>query len=375
MIFDKLTTRENQVAKLALDCLANKEIAAKLNISERTVKFHMQCIYRRLGFEIGSNNSNTARTKLVQMLSKMAGTLAACLILSFSAHAQAHSATLTWSQPQQPSGVTVTNVSVQKDGTTVTNLTPATLSYVDNAVTAGQTYAYAVTNTFNDSTTTSATASATIPADVPPPPPSCSSIVVGCRVSVKANANIRATAVNNGFGALLGVEPAGTLGTITIVSTAAVPNCTGCVWVQVQFDTAPATIPNRTGYMGSDNMTLVNTAPVVTVAIAPASVSILTGATQQFTATVTGNANTAVTWSANAPGGLFTAGASAGTATVIATSVADPTKSASAVVTVTLPPLAINCSTAKAGVANLTTGNYSMTVTQGTRTTSCTAVN
>lgn len=67
--------------------------------------------------------------------------------------AQAHSATLTWSQPQQPAGVTVTNVSVQKDGATVTNLTPATLSYVDNVVTAGQTYIYAVTNTFNDSTT------------------------------------------------------------------------------------------------------------------------------------------------------------------------------------------------------------------------------
>ncbi len=71
------------------------------------------------------------------------------------------------------------------------------------------------------------------------------------------------------------------------------------------------------------------------------------GATQQFTATVTGTGNTAVTWSVdNVAGGnqadgtittsgVYTAPSQAGTHIVTATSVADPTKSASATVTVT----------------------------------------
>jgi hypothetical protein len=67
----------------------------------------------------------------------------------------------------------------------------------------------------------------------------------------------------------------------------------------------------------------------------------------QFTATVTGTANTSVTWSVDAvaggnstagvitTSGLYTAPSQAGTHTVSATSVADTTKSASATVTVT----------------------------------------
>jgi beta-lactamase superfamily II metal-dependent hydrolase len=87
----------------------------------------------------------------------------------------------------------------------------------------------------------------------------------------------------------------------------------------------------------SATVTVTATVPV-SVAITPATASLGTGATQQFTATVTGSSNTAVTWTCTggtvSTSGLYTAPATAGTYTVKATSVADTTKSASATVTV-----------------------------------------
>jgi hypothetical protein len=78
----------------------------------------------------------------------------------------------------------------------------------------------------------------------------------------------------------------------------------------------------------------------VTVSVSPSSVTLSSTQTQQFTATVSGTTNTAVTWSATAgsvsKNGLFTAPTvSAQTnVTVTATSSADTSKSASAAVTV-----------------------------------------
>jgi len=80
----------------------------------------------------------------------------------------------------------------------------------------------------------------------------------------------------------------------------------------------------------------------VTVSINPTSVTLAAGSTQVFLATVTGNANTAVTWSVVEgsaggyifPSGIYLAPEVPGTYTVKATSVADPSKSASATVTV-----------------------------------------
>jgi hypothetical protein len=77
---------------------------------------------------------------------------------------------------------------------------------------------------------------------------------------------------------------------------------------------------------------------VLSVVISPSIINLPTGATQQFTATVSGNSNTSVQWSTTAgtitTSGFFTAPSSAGTPTITATSVADPTKSASAQVLV-----------------------------------------
>jgi hypothetical protein len=80
--------------------------------------------------------------------------------------------------------------------------------------------------------------------------------------------------------------------------------------------------------------------PTVAVSISPTSPLLSTGGTQQFAASVTGTTNTAVTWSATGgtvSSGLYTAPGTAGSYMVTATSVADNTKSASAIVSVTVP--------------------------------------
>ncbi len=97
--------------------------------------------------------------------------------------------------------------------------------------------------------------------------------------------------------------------------------------------------------------------PTVSVTISPATASVPAGATQQFTAAVTGSSNTMVTWSVNgttggsaaggtiSTSGLYTApntAPSPSSVTVTATSQADTTKSASANVTITTPPLSLS---------------------------------
>jgi len=78
----------------------------------------------------------------------------------------------------------------------------------------------------------------------------------------------------------------------------------------------------------------------ISVSINPTDTTASSGTTQQFTATVSGSANTAVTWTASAgtisSSGLFTAPnvSSTSIATATATSQADPTKSASTNVTI-----------------------------------------
>jgi uncharacterized protein (DUF1800 family) len=91
---------------------------------------------------------------------------------------------------------------------------------------------------------------------------------------------------------------------------------------------------------------------VVSVTVAPTTAMVRAGATQSFTATVTGNANTSVTWSVNGTAGgnatngtidvtgMYTAPSSLptpNTITVTATSAADTTKQGSGAVTLANP--------------------------------------
>ena len=120
----------------------------------------------------------------------------------------------------------------------------------------------------------------------------------------------------------------------------------------------------------------VQRADAVAVAVAPVTAALLAGAQQQFAAAVTGSSNTAVIWSVQESGGgtvsasgLYTAPATAGTFHVRATSVADPTKSASATVTVTAVSVGISPTSASVVVGN--TRQFTATVT-GTSNTAVT---
>jgi hypothetical protein len=126
--------------------------------------------------------------------------------------------------------------------------------------------------------------------------------------------------------------------------------------------TAPAIVPSpnkvtvhatslaMSSAVGSATVTIANPPPPVSVSISPASATVRINRTKQFVATVQNTSNPSVTWKVNGiAGGNGTVGTisssgvyrapnsvpSPATVTVSATSVADPTKSASASVTVT----------------------------------------
>jgi len=80
----------------------------------------------------------------------------------------------------------------------------------------------------------------------------------------------------------------------------------------------------------------------VSISVSPSTVNLQSGAQQQFGASVSGTSNTAVTWSASggtvSTSGLYVAPSTVGTYAVTAVSAADPTKSASATISVSAPP-------------------------------------
>ena len=128
--------------------------------------------------------------------------------------------------------------------------------------------------------------------------------------------------------------------------------------------TAPATIPNPAlatvtatsvadPTKSSSASVVIQAASSVSVSVSPSSTQVSTGAKQQFSATVSGTTNSAVTWKLSGSGcsgstcgtisgtGLYTAPSSVPSSpivTVTATSVADPAQSGSATVTVVATP-------------------------------------
>jgi DNA-binding NarL/FixJ family response regulator len=56
-----LTPRETEVLRLAADGLCNRDIADQLFVSERTVKFHLQNAYRKLG--VGNRTAAAAAAR------------------------------------------------------------------------------------------------------------------------------------------------------------------------------------------------------------------------------------------------------------------------------------------------------------------------
>src|SRR5207248_3161831 len=126
-------------------------------------------------------------------------------------------------------------------------------------------------------------------------------------------------------------------------------------------------------------------APIVSVSISPGNSTMQVGFMQQFTATVTGSTNTAVTWLVNGTAGgnltvgtisstgLYTAPAvvpSPSSVTVSAQSVADTSKSASASVSITAtpPPVTVSISPTSGSVQVMQTLQFSAAVTGTTNT-------
>lgn len=115
---------------------------------------------------------------------------------------------------------------------------------------------------------------------------------------------------------------------------------------------------------------------VIFVSLAPTTASLTAGATQAFTATVTGSSNTAVTWSVQegtaggtiTAAGLYTAPATGGTFHVVATSVADASKSSMATVTVTVPVVAVTINPTTASLSTGGTQAFTATVTGSSNT-------
>ncbi|MEO8129735.1 MAG: Ig-like domain-containing protein, partial [Bryobacteraceae bacterium] len=118
----------------------------------------------------------------------------------------------------------------------------------------------------------------------------------------------------------------------------------------------------------SATVTIQGAAPVG-ISLSPSSATLQLGGTQQFTATVTGAANNAVTWTATggtiSTAGLYTAGTTAGSFTVKATSVQDATKSASAIVTIQPVQIAVSISPLTSTLQPNGTQQFTASVTGG----------
>jgi hypothetical protein len=121
----------------------------------------------------------------------------------------------------------------------------------------------------------------------------------------------------------------------------------------------------------------------VTITVSPANATVTPGSTQQFSATVTGTSNMAVTWAVSGVGcsgatcgtisssGIYSSPAnlsSSLTVTVQATLVADPTKSASATVTIVAVAVLLSISPASASVPASGTQSFIATVTGAANT-------
>jgi hypothetical protein len=137
-----------------------------------------------------------------------------------------------------------------------------------------------------------------------------------------------------------------------------------------QTVTVTATSMADTTKSASATITL-NPPVTISVTVAPASVSLGAAGQQQFTATVSGASNTAVTWTLSplvgtlSASGLYTAPSSissAQTVTVTATSMADTTKSASATITLNLP-VAISVTVAPTATSVSAAGQQQFTAT------------
>jgi uncharacterized protein YjdB len=283
--------------------------------------------------------------------------------------------------PTNPPAPVVSSVTVTP--TTASVAVNATLSFA--AVVQGTVTNTAVTWTASTGTISAAgvytapakTGSVTITATSVADPTKSSSAAVTVTAAPVAVSSISVTPPTSSIatGATLQltatVQGSATNKSVTWKTSSGTINASGLFTASTTAGTATITATSVADTTKSATATITVAAPVVSsVSVSPAAPSLLTGATQQFTATVQGTiANKSVTWSATGgsitASGLFTASTS-GVAKVTATSVADPTKSASATITVSAPTVtSITVTPPTASILAGATQQFSATV-QGT---------
>lgn len=168
----------------------------------------------------------------------------------------------------------------------------------------------------------------------------------------------------------------------TFTATVTGAASTGVTWSvpsgQGSISSGVYTAPATAGIYTITAKSVTNTAKTATatvtvpvkVTISPSSKTLNQGASQKFTATVTGSSNTTVSWACSggsiASDGTFTAPGSAGTYTITATSGATPVGTASA--TVTVPNVGVTINPTTSTVALDASRTFTATVTGTTNT-------
>ncbi len=191
--------------------------------------------------------------------------------------------------------------------------------------------------------------------------------------TVSGSANTAVTWSVNGIAG--GNATVGTISGAGLYSAPAAMPASTTVTIQAISTANPAS-------SGQATVTLAPPPPPVIVTVSPATSSVQVNASQAFTASISGSANSAVTWSVNgvsggnstvgtiSSAGLYTAPAavpSPAAVTVTATSAANSNSSASATVTV-LPPVSITLTPSVASVPLGTTLALTATVTGNANT-------
>ncbi|MBV9623766.1 MAG: putative Ig domain-containing protein [Acidobacteria bacterium] len=174
------------------------------------------------------------------------------------------------------------------------------------------------------------------------------------------------------FSLVDGSAPAGLLLNSANGAVTGTPKAAGTTYFWVKASDAYGAAGKRRVHISVQTSSGPGSGPGVSLAISPTGASLTSGASQQFSATVQGTGNTAVSWSASAGNisstGMFTAPVVSNNTnvSVTATSVADTTKNASASVTVT-PAGAVSVSVSPASATLAAGGRQQFTATvQGT---------
>jgi len=242
-----------------------------------------------------------------------------------------------------PSSATLSSGATQQFSATVSGATNTSVLWSTNA---GSISSTGVLTAPTVSTTTYVTVTATSTAA--PDSKASATITVNPATSAKITVSLNPTSatLTSGGTQQFAASVSGTSNTSIVWSTSAGSiSSTGLLTApSVSNSTAVTITAKSAALLDAKAYATVTVSPstttpsTVSVSVTPGTAVVQTSANVQFNASVSGSTNTAVTWKAGfgsiSSSGLYTAPSSGGTDTVIATSQADPTKAASATVTV-----------------------------------------